>query len=556
MKITDRLKKEYWRRRLAEDSDINHIPANAGHYINPVRAAATSCILLTQEDFMRENEPSAHEVNSRYMSQRPIYDVRRLTDAEGNVQYGDDGKPKTEWFVSGFEPVETVRFGLQRRINLSKAAHMAGNGYWVAHEGREHELAEALNSHKDSAGLDNAFMEVIKSCYLTGDAAVYLYIYNNQLRYQVFSYLKGDELFFDYDEEHNPTLTRLYTLRGRRAVDIYSTSRVQTWIEGDADEDRDASWWSRFGGWFAKGLDWGSTRRSEDGWRCISDRLTQTPAGMNPCVYFRVHDIPSGVADQEIAALEKACSFVADGVRSVSQPVLFVKATDIETLPQSDSTGKVIGVKGAVDEISAADAKFLTPPNLSDIATIDIGNKKEAILHSTMSVNITPEIFRSTDPSSSAIKLLFSDTLIWCKNEFTEIYPSLCDIVEVTKALVAKIENNGKIATMRTSCGCDFWIPQNDSEVLKRELDMVTYRVKSRKAAMADIGNEHLEDYEQIEREWERELDIKARIPAEAKAQADAKHAETDNTTDTSTDAPQAKTDTSNAAPGKSIEQR
>ena len=205
---------------------------------------------------------------------------------------------------------------------------------------------------------------------------------------------------------------------------------------------------------------------------------------------------------------------------------MFVKATDIETLPRTDSTGKIIGVKGAVDELAAADAKFLTPPDLSNIATIDIGNKKESISQSTMSVNITPEIFRSADPSSAAIKLLFTDTIIWCKNSFVELYPSLVQMVDTFKALVAKVEGDGKILTMRTSCGCDFWIPQNDSEVLKRELDQVTYRVKSRKAAMSDIGNAHIEDYEQILREWSEELDMKARVPAEAKAEVEKKYGE------------------------------
>ena len=155
-------------------------------------------------------------------------------------------------------------------------------------------------------------------------------------------------------------------------------------------------------GWFAKGLKWDSAKTSEDGWRCLADNPTQTPVGINPCTYFRVPDIPSGIANQEIGTLEKACSFVADGVRANSQAPLFVKATDIDNLPRTDSTGKIIGVKGAVEELKAADAKFLTPPNLSDIATIDIANKEKSIRESTMSVDISPEIFRAADPSSAA----------------------------------------------------------------------------------------------------------------------------------------------------------
>lgn len=527
MRISDRLQKQYWRRRINPDAVDKHTPVGAQYYQQPAMSFDDGgYMLLTQEDFCRENDPLAHDINSRYMSMRPIYEVRKKLDAEGNAVLDEEGKPINEWHIVDFEPVETVRFGLQKRINTSKAAFMAGNGFWVCHEDKDHELGEKLNSWKDSAGLDTAWMELVKSCYLTGDGAIYQYVHNGQLRYEVFSYLKGDVLFPDYDENRNPVLTRLYTLRGRRAVDIFTTERVQTWIEGDKESEKDASWFMRFSGWFAKGLKWDSAKTSEDGWRCLADNPTQTPVGINPCTYFKVPDIPSGIANQEIDTLEKACSFVADGVRANSQAPLFVKATDIDNLPRTDSTGKIIGVKGAVEELKAADAKFLTPPNLSDIATIDIANKEKSIRESTMSVDISPEIFRAADPSSAAIKLLFTDTIIWCKNEFVHLYPSLVSLVDVFKALVAKIEGNGKIATMRTSCGSDPWIPQNDSEVLKRELDQVYARVKSRKSAMADIGNNHVEDYEQIKNEWREELEMKAKIPAEAKAEVEEKTGE------------------------------
>lgn len=552
MNISEHLKKEYWRRRVNPDTDSRHLPANAAYYVQTAVTQSGDYALYTQEDFMRENEPTAHDINSRYMSLRPVYDVREreVTNADGTVT------TEPEWYVAEFEPVETVRFGLQKRINMSKAAFLAGNGYWICHEDAEHDGGETLRSWKDSAGLDLAWMELVQSCCLTGDGAIYQYVSNGQLRYQVFSYLKGDVLFPDVDENRNSVIYRLYTLRGKRAVDVYSTKRVQTWIEGDKDSEKDQSWIARFGGWFAKGLKWDSTRLSDDNWRCIADNPVQTPDGVNPCVYWRVDDIPSGIAQQEICKLESAASMVADEVRNTIQAILLLKATNIESMPQKDSTGKVIGVKGTVDELAAADAKYVARPNLSDIATIDLKTKRESIMQSTMSVDITPEIFRATDPSSAAMKLLFTDTLIWCKNEFVKFYPGLVELVEVTKWLVASIDTNKGIATMRTSCGVDFWIPQNDSEALKRELDQVAYRVKSRKAAMADIPNTHIEDYQQIVEEWMQELDIKARVPAEAAAQVAAKYGEPQETieveeTPGSDTAPANHID--NAASGKSI---
>ncbi len=523
MNISQHLQKEFWRRRVNPDAPNKHTPANAELYVYPnINISNGDFAYYSQEDFLRENEPSAHDINSRYMSLRPVYDVRerKIENEDGTIT------TEPEWFVTEFEPKETVRFGLQKRINTSKAAFMAGNGFWVTHEDKNHDLGETLNSWKDSAGLDLAWQEVVQSCYLTGDAALYQYVYNGQLRFQVFSFLKGDILFPDVDENRNSVIYRLYTLRGKRAVDIYSTKRVQTWIEGDKNSEKEQSWIARFGGWFAKNLNWNSTKMSEDGWRCIADNPVQTPDGVNPCTYWRVPDIPSGIAQEEICKLESAASMVADEVRSTVQAILLLKATNIESMPQKDSTGKVIGVKGSVDELNAADAKYVARPNLSDIATIDLNTKEKSILQSTMSVTISPDIFRASDPSSASIKLMFTDTLIWCKNEFVHLYPGLVEMVDVFKHLVAKIEGKGEIATMRTSCGVDFWIPQNDSEVLKRELDQVAARVKSRQAAMADINNAHLEDYEQIEKEWREELRMKAEIPAEAKAKVEKKYGE------------------------------
>lgn len=554
MNISQHLKKEFWKRRINPDAPEKHTPVNAELYVYPTYDVLDGYYAYyTQEDFCRENEPSAHDINSRYMSLRPIYDVRekKIEKEDGTIT------TEPEWFITEFEPKETVRFGLQKRINISKAAFMAGNGLWVCHEDKDHDLGEKLNSWKDSAGLDLAWQELVQSCYLTGDGAIYQYVYNGQLRYQVFSYLKGDILFPDVDENRNSVIYRLYTLRGKRAVDIYSTKRVQTWIEGDKDSEKEQSWIAKFGGWFAKNLNWNSTKMSEDGWRCIADNPVQTPDGINPCVYWRVPDLPSGIAQEEICKLESAASMVADEVRSTVQAILFLKATNIESLPQKDSTGKVIGVKGSVDELAAADAKFIGRPNLSDIATIDLNTKEKSITQSTMSVTISPDIFRASDPSSASIKLMFTDTLIWCKNEFVHLYPGLVELIDVFKHLVAKIEGNGNIATMRTSCGCDFWIPQNDSEVLQREIDMTVAKIKSRKAAMSDAGNAHVEDYEQIMKEWREELDMKARIPAEATAQVNEAYG-VDEDVDVQTESKSEQRDgapqkVDNRLPGKSV---
>lgn len=532
VRIEDKLKKEYWRRRIHPDAKRRRrIPYASTYYVEPnLPSDSGDYLLLTQEDLMREVEPSAHVINSDIMSTRPVYDVREveIKDENGNVI-----DTQSEWYIREFDEVETVRFGWQKRIDLSKAAYVGGGNVWICHEDMNHENGELLSSWKDIIGLNMAWQEVVKSCFLTGDGAVYLYRTGNTLTYEVFSYLKGDTLFPDYDDERRPILYRLYTLRGRKAVDIYACDYIETWVQdgtadkSDKEQEKMRNWWQRFGGWFAKGLDWNSTKLSDDGWRRLVHKDTQISKDLNQVVYFRIDDCPHGAAQMEIEALERASSFVAEGVKSTSQPILFVKAADIENLPEQDSHGKTIGVKGTMDELRAADAKYLGVPDVSNIATIDLANKKESILRTTLSTEITPDIFKSGADSSAAMSLLFTDEVIWGKNMMVQLYPQLRYLVEVFKALVDKVEEKGGvIARMRTSCGVDFYLPRNEAERLKMELDQVYSKTKSRKAAMSDIGNSHPEDYKQIMEEWREELDLKSRVPAVAKAQVEEQYGE------------------------------
>ena len=118
----------------------------------------------------------------------------------------------------------------------------------------------------------------------------------------------------------------------------------------------------------------------------------------------------------------------------------------------------------------------------------------------------------------------------------------------VFKALVGKVEGDATgFGSMRISVGQNCWIPQNVSETIKNELDQVYARVKSRRSAMQDIGNAHIGDYGQIEKEWKDELTMKAEAPAAAKAKYGVEGGGDD-------DPKQNPGDVNNQASGKSIQ--
>lgn len=513
MNISEHLQKDYWVRRLTPDSPVAYSNRGNIKYREPfIRDSGSSYVYLTQEDLMNEIEPSAHEVMSKYQSMRPIYEPTGEKD--------DNGREK--WAIRGYDHVETVSLGLQKSFALKKASHFASNGFWIANETTNKEAYNNLMSWKDSVGLYTAYLEVVLSCFQTGDGAIYLYQRGDTIEYKVFSRMYGDTLYTDFDEDRNPVRYREYSIKGKRAVDVFTTKYRETWVQLDLEQDK--GWLNKFKGWFGR-ID---GTRSEDGFVRVYREENQVGGDYVQLIYFRVNDIPSGVAEESIKALERALSYVAEEVRASAFKELFIKASKISSLPPMGAHGKVYAVTGDSETVKNADAKVLAPPDASNIATLNINKITENIIRTTMSVFIEPDILKSGSDSSTTIKIMFAPEIQWCQTMWPQFHPAVKEMVEVFKRLVGKVEGNPtEYADLRLSVGLDVWIPQNDAERIKNELDQVYARVKSRSAAMADIGNQHIDDEQKIIEEWMQELELKSRIPAEEAAKIEQKYGTT-----------------------------
>ena len=537
MNITEHLKKDYWVRRVTPDRvGFAKALTHTNYKVPTQEDVGHANIYLTQENLMDEVTPTAHKIFSEYLSKRPIYKPAGKKDAEG----------KDIWEIDGYDEVEQVALAMQWRMAMSKTSHFTADGFWTADEspnGGKKEQYDKFKSWMDCVGLNTAFMEVAWSCFSTGDAGLYIYQRGKDIEYKVFSHWDGYTIYPDIDENGNEVYWVEYTLKGKRAVDYYGVKSIDTWV---ALNDDDKNWWSK-----AKGLFKGKVKdtriKSEDGFTLIASKEVQVGNDMSQFVYFRVNDIPSGVVETLIQSLEKACSFVAEEVKSSAFPVLFLKSGSITSLPPMDANGKVVGVKGDVETLKASDAKFLTPPDASNIATLHIQTLRDEIYHAAQSVIIDPEVLKSGADSSATMKILFTPEIQWCQVMWFQFFPSMRRMVEIFKRLVGKVEMQGEeFDKLRISVGQKIWIPQNRAEEVDTTCKMVYARVLSRESAISELGLNYIGDYEKITEEWEKELEIKARIPAEVKAEyGSAEQVEEEPNPD--------KTGVDNNAKGKSI---
>lgn len=505
MNISEHLHKDYWVRRVTPDNARTLSPTGSlAAYRNPrVGGLGVGYINLTQDQFLNELNPAAHEINSKFMSQRPIYKATNETDA--------DGKQKYE--LQGFDEVETVSLAIQEMIVSKKITHLTGKRFWMSNESDDEGAFENIRSWMDISGFWDGWTEAVHFCERDGDSALYLYQDNTGINYHVFAYEKGDILYPGVDDEGRPTLYRQYSINGKTAVDVFTVSGFETWVKVDLENSESKSWFDKIRAKLKNSTN--SRVVSEDGYVRIAKKDAQVGNDLLQVIYFRVPDIATGPVQDSIEKYEKALSYVSEEVKNDAFPILFLKSEKIVSLPPSNLNGKTVGVKGTSDSLAHSDAKFLAPPDMSNIAEVNLETLWDNILRGSLSALVEPEVLKQGSDSSTSIRILFAPDVQWCHNRWIYYAKPNRHCVEVFKRLVGKQEGEiQRYGDLRISIGQEVWLPQNDTEELKRQLDMLYARAKSRKAVLQDIPDSHKGDFEQIMKEWKDELRMKQEFSA------------------------------------------
>lgn len=532
-KISPLLKKKVWKRLVTQDADIPPM-IGADYYDVPMQMTFNGLRYqyLTEFDLMQESSEGAHEINSKYMSKRPIYEVETktvdvpVTDANGNPTLDSSGnqvvehKEVKDWVITGYEDVDTVRSGKPEMIIKQKASHLAKNGIEIANEGKDQARYDNLRAWKDVSGVDSAWLSLVYSACKAGDGAMYLYVRNDEIEYTVFSPLEGDQLFPHKDDKGNPMLVRKYQLNGQTAVDIYMTDYIETWVQADlsdANNESVNSWWATVKGWF-KNI---NRKKSEDGW----ERISRTPSQLDnvtcQVVYLRLPDTPIGLAMQNINAWERGASYLSDKVRSTAFAKLFLKSAKIKNLPPLSSGEEVIGVENAdADLLKASSAEYLTPPDISNIADKNLKNLNDAIMESTMSIDLQPEILKSGADSSMTLKILLRREIQWCHNAWSLVRPAAKQVIDVLKGLVAKIEQDGEYRKLKISVWNTPWMPVDEDAQANRVNQLTMSGVLSKRAGRSELNVQYNDDDKQIALEQEEKIYRETYVKLKAEAQA------------------------------------
>lgn len=395
--------------------------------------------VMTQEDFMRELDPSAHAINDP-----DIYKTY--------MQKDDDGL---------FYEMDFPRyaFPFQQEILDDRLARLSGNDTQFDLAEREESKQAWTVYDKQKAGWADKGMErakhfFIKSVLSTGDGAFAGYLDNGKFYWRVFSFLDGDVLYPHYDPKTGRMniFARAYTNfdengNVKKYVDAWDDTNYYRFVEGGGNDKEQVT----IGGYTLD--DYTLEYKEKHGFDEI------------PIAYKRNDNGPCWSQVQEtIEHYEAAFSRLAQNNHDFGLPIMYLQGDgkQIHEIASSDMSyaSKILVIP------SDGKAGFLERQDASGAYKAELEELRRKIYEGAMVVK-APEL-KSGDTPAAAIKLLYSDSYNKALLETQEYDESLTKMINIFKWGYG-IECEMRLAFINTRIVSYItpYIPINDAEMIQ-----------------------------------------------------------------------------------------
>lgn len=328
--------------------------------------------LRTQSDFIREYHTYSHKINSIKFYPNTMYVNRETGAYQAKVR-------------------SRIAIGFQERILTKRKEALLGNNVGMklisgATDRKMIDRLAFLREGWEEKDLEVAVNAAVESDYMTGDAAVCIYMDDGKVRWRAFSFKDGDVLYPHYD-----TLTGDLTLFGRlyaqsdwdgntkRYLDVVDATHFATYREKD----------------------------DGDGWEMEE---SPKPHGFPfcPVAYHRSDTGPVWSASQSlIDGYEVAISQFSENNAAYALRILYTLGAEMEVLSNTD------GTPTRIDSVDPnAKVGFLEPAQGADGAfATQLAIMEKNIMRGSFAVE-TPEIKSGADMSSRTVKMLFADSYL------------------------------------------------------------------------------------------------------------------------------------------------
>lgn len=360
----------------------------------------------TQEDFLRELDPSGHL----------IFDKEYYPDI---WRYDEDSQ---RYYL---QEVPRYAFAWQRIILIKQLTHFTGNDlqFELADEHDDDESRQTLNAFKRGwakKNMETAWYHLAKSAKATGDGAIVSYLDNGKYGWKCLSFMHGDVLYPHYDRRTGrmnlfARTYNNYTEDGTvlsRYVDVWDdTYYYRLRADGDAK-----STFERIKNYIFQKVFNAPEYEIEEVSRHGFPEI--------PVAYYRDDDGPCWTPSQDaIDNYEMAFSRLAQSNHDFGLPIMYIKGEGSEELEDKDFThaSKIILLP------TGGEIGFLNRQDASNAYKSELDTLERSIYQQSSAVK-APEL-KSGDTPGVAIKMLYTDAYEKAMSDAQEYQDAIGHIV-------------------------------------------------------------------------------------------------------------------------------
>lgn len=384
--------KPRWRRRATSETRSPFRFSSNANTLYPMDGDRGTWTLLSQTDLLNEFHSGSHDIYHKFgVSLREKW---AFEEGKGMI-------------FDGYENTTQSSNSLPSAITYNKVSHSFGAPISIRGVGdtdQDNDRIKVVKRYWEHSMMHNALLLAAEAMFGFGDAAVYIYIdTDRKLKYKVYRFDEGDETTLRKNYVTGEEIgVRKFQIDGRSAVELFRRDRIELWVE-DTDPD----------GPLSSIFDIRYQALSEDGYRLA--RVKRNIISELPFIYHREPDSCYGPVMNNINDLDKLQSDLLESGLYFAYPYLFTKGQLID-LPSAGTPGKAFGASDA-----NGDAKFLSPPDVSNIYKTNWENLWNSILDGTQSVIIRPESLKGSQDSASFIQLLYAPEFKWAQRAYARM---------------------------------------------------------------------------------------------------------------------------------------
>ena len=362
----------------------------------PVQHDMITRKIVTQEDFLRELDPSGHLIYDKEM----FPDIWRKNE--------EDGK----WYV---DEVPRYAFAFQQIILIKHLTHLCGNDiqFELSDKSVTEEKRNIFGAFRDgwaNKNMEIAWYYLAKSVKATGDGAFVGFMDNGEFGWKVLSFLNGDRLYPHFSQKTGrlELFARTYNnysedgTINNRYIDVWDDKYYYRFVsDGDATSALEKAKRFVFKIFSADGYK--IEFMQEHGFDSIPIAYQRDENG--PCWTF---------SEESIENYEIAFSNLAQSNHNFGLPIMYIKGEGSEEVATEDmSYATKIMLLPSDGEIG-----FLNRQDASNAYKAELDKLEDNIYKQSFAVK-TPEL-KSGDTPGVALKIMYSDAYEKAMNDAQE----------------------------------------------------------------------------------------------------------------------------------------